>query len=107
MDVKLIASASLFIVGEVGFVEIVVIDRKGRIVIPSSVRKRLNLRDGDKLLVLNITSDILVLKKIDVEKILRDIAREVAKAGLDLEELTREVEEEANRIAEEKISSRH
>ena len=87
--------------------EIVVIDRKGRIVIPSRVRKKLNLKDGDRLLVLNIKDNILVLKKIDVEKILRDIAREVAKAGLDLEELTREVKEEANRIAKEKISSGH
>jgi len=88
-------------------VEIVVIDGKGRIVIPSRVRKELNLKGGDRLLVLNVKDDIIVLKKIDVEKILRDIAREVAKAELDLEELTREVEEEANRIAEEKISTRH
>ena len=93
--------------GDVGFVKIVVIDRKGRIIIPSRVRKKLNLKDEDRLLVLNIKDDILVLKKIDVEKILRDIAREVAKAKLDLEELAREVEEEANRIAKEKISSRH
>jgi len=83
-------------------VEIVVIDEKGRIVIPSRVRKELNLKSGDRLLVLNIKDDIIVLKKIDVEKILRDIAREIANAELDLEELTREVEEEANRIAEEK-----
>jgi len=86
-------------------VEMVVIDRKGRIVIPSRVRKKLNLKDGDRLLVLNIKDDILVLKKIDVEKILRDIAREVAKAELDLEGLTREVEEKANKIAKEKIST--
>jgi len=88
-------------------VEIVVVGKKGRIVIPSFVRKKLDLKDGDRLLVLSIEDDILVLKKIDVEKILRDIAREVAKAGLDLEELTREVENEANRIAREKISSGH
>jgi len=88
-------------------VEIVVIDKKGRIVIPSRVRKKLNLKDGDRLLVLNVKDDILVLKKIDVEKILRDIAGEVAKAELDLEGLTREVEEEANRLAKEKISTRH
>lgn len=87
--------------------EIVVIDKKGRIVIPSRVRKMLNLKDGDRLLVLSIKDDILVLKKIDVEKILRDIAREVAKAKLNLEELTEEVEEEANRVAKEKISLRH
>jgi len=86
-------------------VEVVVVDKKGRIVIPSRVRRRLDLKDGDRLLVLNIKDDILVLKKIDVEKILRDVAREVAKAGLNLEELAREVEEEANRIAKEKISS--
>jgi len=88
-------------------VEIVVIDGKGRIVIPSRLRKELNLKSGDRLLVLNIKDDIIVLKKIDAEKILRDIAREVAKAELDLEELTREVEKEANRIAKEKISTRH
>ncbi len=93
--------------GEVGFVEIVVIDKKGGIVIPSRVRKKLNLKDRDRLLVLNIKDDIIVLKKIDVEKILKDIAMEVAKAELDLEGLTREVEEEANRIAKEKISTRH
>ncbi|MEB2793158.1 MAG: AbrB/MazE/SpoVT family DNA-binding domain-containing protein [Caldisphaeraceae archaeon] len=87
--------------------EIVVIDKKGRIVIPSRVRKKLNLKDEDRLLVLDVKDDILVLKKIDAEKILKDIAKDIAKAGLDLEELTREVEEEANRIAKEKISTRH
>jgi len=88
-------------------VEIVVIDKKGRIVIPSRVRKKLNLKDGDRLLVLTVKDDILVLRKIDVEKILRDIAGEVAKAELDLEGLTREAEGEANTVAKEKISTRH
>ena len=87
--------------------EIVVIDKKGRIVIPSRVRRRLNLKNGDRLLVLNIRDDALVLKKIDVEKVLRELAEEVAKAGLDLEKISSDVEEEANRIAKEKISSRY
>ena len=87
--------------------EIVVIDKKGRIVIPSHIRKRLNLKDGDRLLILNVKDDILVLKKVDVEKMLRDIAKEIAEANLDLEEITKEVEEEANVIAKEKISPRH
>ncbi len=59
------------------------------------------MKCGDRLLILNIKDDILVLKKTDVDKILRDIAREVAKAKLNLEELTREVEEKINRIAKE------
>lgn len=63
--------------------------------------EKLNLKCGDRLLILNIKDDILVLKKTDVDKILRDIAREVAKAKLNLEELTREVEEKINRIAKE------
>jgi len=94
-------------VGEVGFVEIVAVVKKGRIVIPSRVRRELDLKGGDKLLILSIKDDTLVLKKIDVEKLLRDIAREIARAKLDLEELAREVEEEANRVAKEKISTRH
>jgi AbrB family transcriptional regulator (stage V sporulation protein T) len=94
-------------VGEVGFVEIVAVDKKGRIVIPSRVRRELDLKGGDKLLILSIKDDTLVLKKIDVEKLLRDIAREIARAKLDLEELAREVEEEANKVAKEKISTRH
>lgn len=93
--------------GEVGFVEIVAVDKKGRIVIPSRVRRELDLKGGDKLLILSIKDDTLVLKKIDVEKLLRDIAREIARAKLDLEELAREVEEEANKVAKEKISTRH
>ena len=87
--------------------EIVAVVKKGRIVIPSRVRRELDLKGGDKLLILSIKDDTLVLKKIDVEKLLRDIAREIARAKLDLEELAREVEEEANRVAKEKISTRH
>jgi len=88
-------------------VEIVVIDKKGRIVIPSRIRKKLNLKNGDSLFVLSIKDDIIVLKKIDVEKVLRDIAREVATSKLDLDEMIEEVEEEANKVAKEKISTRH
>ena len=87
--------------------EIVVIDKKGRIVIPSRIRKKLNLKNGDSLFILSIKDDIIVLKKIDVEKVLRDIAREVATSKLDLDEMIEEVEEEANKVAKEKISTRH
>lgn len=87
--------------------EVVVIDKKGRIVIPSRIRKKLNLKNGDSLFVLSIKDDIIVLKKIDVEKVLRDIAGEVATSKLDLDEMIGEVEEEANKVAKEKISTRH
>ena len=85
--------------------EVVVVDKKDRIVIPSRVRKKLGLKDGDRLLVLSVKDDIIILKKVDTEKILRDIA--VATSKLDLDAISREVEEEANRIAKEKILARH
>ncbi len=87
--------------------EVVVIDKKGRIVIPSRIRKKLNLKNGDSLFVLSIKDDIIVLKKIDVEKVLRDIAREIAASKLDLDEMIGEVEEKANKVAKEKIPTRH
>ena len=38
-----------------------------------------------------------------MEKLVKEIAEEVAKAGLDLEEIDRLVEEEANRLAKERV----
>ena len=82
---------------------VVVVDDRGRIVIPSRLRKRLKLRRGDAFLIIELKDDLIVLKKVDVEKILRDIAEEVAKAGLKIDEIEREMEEEANQLAKEKI----
>ncbi len=88
--------------------EIVVVDKKGRIVIPSRIRKKLSLKNGDSLLILSVKNDIIILKKIDAEKILKTIAQEIAASKLNLDEIAREVEEEANRIAEEKkVHARH
>ena len=82
---------------------LVVIDDRGRIVIPSRLRKRLKLKKGDAFIIVELKNDLIVLKKVDVEKIVRDIAEEVAKAGLKIDEIERKIEEEANRLAKEKI----
>ena len=87
--------------------KVVAVDKKGRIVIPSRIRRRLDIKDGDSLLVLSVKDNIIVLKKVDVKKVLMDIAREVAASELDLNEIFKEAEEEANRIAREKIPTRH
>lgn len=75
----------------------------GRIVIPSRLRRRLGLKRGDALLLLEVGGNLLVLRKLDLEKLLRELAEEVAQSGLDLEELGRELETEANRLAKKKI----
>jgi len=82
---------------------LVIIDDRGRIVIPSRLRKKLRLRRGDAFIIVELKDDLIVLKKVDVEKMLRDIAEEVAKAGLKVDEIERKIEEEANKLAKEKI----
>ncbi|BAF34838.1 hypothetical protein APE_2617a [Aeropyrum pernix K1] len=82
---------------------LVVVDDRGRIVIPSRLRRKLGLKKGDTFIIINVKNDLLVLKRVDVERLAREIAEEVARSGLDLEELGRKVEEEANKIAKEKI----
>ena len=84
-------------------VEVVVVDEKGRIVIPRGVRERLGLSKGSRLLLVELGGDTIVLRKLDVRRILETIVREVKERGIDLEKIEREVEEEADEIAAERI----
>ncbi len=86
---------------------IVVVDDRGRIVITSKIRRKLNLRKGDAFIILELRNDLIVLKRVDVEKLIRDIAEEVARSGLDFERIERAIEEEANKVAEKKVHDRH
>jgi len=91
-------------VGNVGImVEVVIIDERGRVVIPREVRERLGLVKGSKLLLVELGGDTIVLRKLDVKKILETIAREVREKGIDLERIEHEIEKEADEIAAEKI----
>jgi len=91
-------------VGIVGImVEVVVVDEKGRVVIPREVRERLGLSKGSRLLLVELSGDTIVLRKLDVKRVLEAIAREVREKGIDLEKVEREIEEEADKIAAKKI----
>jgi len=81
----------------------VVVDGKGRIVIPGDIRRKMRLRKGDKLLVVELGDGIVVLKKLDVEELVRSIVEEVARSKVDVESIMGEVEVEANRIARKRI----
>jgi len=88
---------------EVGImIGIVTIDEKGRVVIPREVRERLGLSKGSRLLV-ELGGDRIVLRKLDIKRILEAIAKEVKEGEVNLEEIECEIEREANRIAAEKI----
>ncbi len=82
---------------------IVVVDNRGRIVIPSRIRKKLGLKRGDVLLVLELENNLVVLRKIDVENLVKDLAKYLKESDLDFERIEQQIEEEANRLAEKKI----
>jgi len=60
-------------------IELSKLSSKGQVVIPKSIRNRLNLREGDKLIVF-ARGDLLILRKVEGERsilgILSQLVRE-------------------------------
>lgn len=73
------------------------VDEKGRILLPKEIRDKMNIKPGEEFLVADIDENAVILKRIDVRKMLEELI-EKAKS-VDLEKLEREIEEEGNRIA--------
>ncbi len=48
--------------------EIVSIDKAGRIVIPGAFRKKMKLNESAKLLIADVKNDLLIIKKINIEE---------------------------------------
>ncbi|MBU4139617.1 MAG: AbrB/MazE/SpoVT family DNA-binding domain-containing protein [Euryarchaeota archaeon] len=76
------------------------IDERGRILLPKDIRKELNLKPSEEMFVMNAGKEIIVLKKVNVKKIIEEIIEKVK--GFDLETLERELEKEGNKIAKKK-----
>lgn len=79
------------------------IDEKGRILLPKEIREKLNIKPGEEFLVTDIDKNAVILKRIDVRKMLEDLIERVK--SVDLEKLEEEIEREGNRVAREKISN--
>ncbi len=73
---------------------------------PSRLRHKMKLKEGDEFVAEDIGEDTIILKKIDLRALLED-AIEKAKS-IDLDKLEREIEEESNQLARQrfKVSSR-
>lgn len=63
--------------------EIVNIDKAGRIVIPGTIRKRLKLNEGAKLLIADVKNDLLIIKKINVEELAEQLEKDFKKIDID------------------------
>ena len=82
------------------------VDDRGRVQLPSNLRQRMKLKEGDEFIAENLGEETIILKKINLRAMLED-AIEKAKS-IDLDKLEREIEEESNQLARQKfkISSR-
>jgi len=77
------------------------IDDRGRVQLPSTLRRKMKLKEGDEFAVEDLGEDTIILKRIDLRALLKD-AIDKAKS-VDLEELEREIEEESNQLARQKF----
>jgi len=75
-------------------------DNRGRILLPKEIREELNLKPSEELFVMSAGNEIIVLKKVNVKNIVKDIIEKVK--GFNLEALEREIEEEGSKIAKKK-----
>ena len=81
------------------------IDDSGRVQLPSNLRHRMKLEEGDEFLAEELGEDTIILKKINLRVLLED-AIEKAKS-IDLDQLEREIEEESNQLARQRFKVSH
>ena len=70
------------------------IDERGRLQLPSRLRQKMKLKEGDEFLAEDLVEDTIVLKKINLRALLEDAI--VKAKSQDLDKLEKEIEEESN-----------
>lgn len=82
------------------------IDKRGRITIPKEIRRDLNLKEDDELLIFKLSNNILMLRKANLEQLINEALEEFKKIK---DEDIKKIEDEVNKLAKEKIEvvSRH
>jgi AbrB family transcriptional regulator (stage V sporulation protein T) len=80
------------------------LDDKGRILLPSNLRQKANLKEGDEFAIDSLGDSTFIVKKIDLRSLLEE-AIEKAK-GIDHDKVLREIEEESNQLAKKRFEVR-
>ncbi len=80
------------------------LDDKGRILLPSDLRQKANLKEGDEFAIDSLGEGTFIVKKIDLRSLLEE-AIEKAK-GIDHDKVEREIKEESNRRASKRFEKR-
>ena len=79
------------------------IDKRGRITLPKSMREAHHIDEDTTFIIEDINNDTFILKKIDLEALIKSVKKEIADKNL--EEIHAEIEEEADSSAKKKFSS--
>ena len=77
------------------------IDERGRVQLPSRLRQKMKLKEGDEFVVEDLGEDTIVLKKINLRALLEDAI--VKAKSQDLDKLEKEIEEESNQLSRQKF----
>jgi AbrB family transcriptional regulator (stage V sporulation protein T) len=79
------------------------IDERGRVQLPSRLRQKMKLKEGDEFVAEDLGEDTIVLKKINLRALLEDAI--VKAKSIDLDKLEKEIEEESNQLARQKYKT--
>ncbi len=81
--------------------DVVSVDKSGRLVLPQKLRKKVGITEDSKLLVVAIGGDKILLKKLDRDIIAKRLKEELR--GIDIDKISREVKAEVD----EEIKKEH
>ncbi|RLI76138.1 hypothetical protein DRP05_13460 [Archaeoglobales archaeon] len=76
------------------------IDRRGRITIPKEIRRDLDLKEDDELLIFKLSNNILMLRKANLQQLINEALEEFKKIK---DKDIKKIEEEVNKLAKEKL----
>ncbi len=76
------------------------IDDKGRILLPKQIRDEMNLKPSEELFVIKAGKDSILLRKMNIKHMLKDLIEKAKE--IDLDKLEEELEQEGNKIAKKK-----
>jgi AbrB family looped-hinge helix DNA binding protein len=83
--------------------EIVTIDKSGRLVIPDLIRKKLHLTKNMPLLITDLDDDKIIIKKLDRDEIEKSLRQELK--GVDIDKIARDVRTEVDEAAKKKYAA--
>ena len=63
--------------------ELINIDKAGRIVIPGALRKKLNLNESSRLLIADVKNDLLIIKKINMQELAEQLEKDFKNIDID------------------------